>query len=148
MDQRTPQDRDEGPEPDGEWVVARGRPYPERLERGFKIASAVAGGVCACALPLALLVVGHSVPAAQQSSTEQAGLFLSAAVLPAGLLYGVVRTVGIFVVAAVDLRPGGRKHYSLEWREHAPIEGRNWEKVGGLIWAGLLALAILLMERR
>lgn len=101
--------------PPGEWAVFHERPFPERLDRAFRLAAIVVA-------PIAGLGFG-AWAFAVTSHTDSASLAIIAALalVAAALSYGFVRAVGMIVTSLYGFTQ--RKQYVLDW--HEPPPGRR-----------------------
>lgn len=117
--------------PPGEWAVFHERPFPARLDRGFRIAAiAVGAPILATGAVAALYAVATS------GSLKAAGGFLTLAVLAGPIAYGVIRAAGLIVTSLYGLTR--RKRYVLDWS--GPGDAKHQ---GGLTPPDVVALALV-----
>ena len=128
--------------PSGEYVIISGRPYPEKLERRFRLAAAIVGGAAAIAFAVLLIVKAPSSPNRNEAAEFGMGIIMSG-----GLAYTVVRLIGMFAVAATGLRRGPEQ-YTVEWQETPRGDGWSREKtVAAILLVVFVILAAIASHR-
>lgn len=103
-------DPQEEPSPHGGWFRLEERPYPERLDKGFRRAAAI------IAATITLLAAGVVIyGAAKGASILEAGPFVLLAFIAAAMAYGFTRGIGMVVTGIYGtLRDGSE--FVVDWR--------------------------------
>ncbi|SEP09786.1 hypothetical protein SAMN02799625_04666 [Methylobacterium sp. UNC300MFChir4.1] len=137
------------PSPRGGWFRLEERPYPERLDRAFRVAAA-ALGVMAAATLLGVILIYATKPL-----NDGAGYAWLAAtpVMAGGLIYGAVRAIGMLAVGVYGTVRDGSE-FVVDWRavRHDLPLRRTWIVVieGALLLAagGVSLWGLLLFVRQ
>ena len=104
-------DPQQEPAPRGGWFRLEERPYPERLDRAFRVLAAALGAAAACALLVAIQLYATKP---LSSATDYAWL-LATPLMAGALVYGFARAVSMIVVGLYGTARDGSE-FVVDWR--------------------------------